>query len=110
LLALSTQLNSVHMKTKEFGCLIVYFSFINTSFLCSGRETTQRNGLTYNTQGFSYDYNENVDPSVLNDHATAAFRFFHTNIAGFLRWVKLFWHKCRSEISTDLAEHSDYTQ
>jgi hypothetical protein len=50
-----------------------------------GQETTQRNGLTYNTQDFTYDYNEHVDPSVLNDHATAAFRFFHTNIAGFLR-------------------------
>lgn len=50
-----------------------------------GRENTDRNGLTYNTQDFTYDYKENVDPSVLNDHATAAFRFFHTNIAGFLR-------------------------
>jgi len=53
-----------------------------------GRETTERNGLTYNTQDFTYDYKEDVDPSVLNDHATAAFRFFHTNIAGFLRWAK----------------------
>jgi hypothetical protein len=44
--------------------------------------------VTYNTQDFTYDYNENVDPSVLNDHATAAFRFFHTNIAGFLRSVR----------------------
>jgi hypothetical protein len=51
----------------------------------SGREATDYNGLTYKTQDYTYDYNEKVDPSVLNDHATAAFRFFHTNIAGFLR-------------------------
>ncbi|KDR24107.1 peroxidase-like [Zootermopsis nevadensis] len=52
-----------------------------------GRETTEFNGLTYNTKDYTYDYNEKVDPSVLNDHATAAFRFFHTNIAGFLKLI-----------------------
>ena len=54
--------------------------------ISSGQETATRNGLTYaNAKDFIYDYSKEVDPSVLNDHATAAFRFLHTNIAGFLQ-------------------------
>ncbi|KAJ9595023.1 hypothetical protein L9F63_013689, partial [Diploptera punctata] len=52
-----------------------------------GWETVKRNGLTYNTQDYVNDYKKDVDPSVLNDHATAAFRFFHTNIAGYLNLI-----------------------
>ncbi|KAJ8973693.1 hypothetical protein NQ317_013398 [Molorchus minor] len=33
---------------------------------------------------FVNDYNENIDPSVLNEHANAAFRYFHSLIAGNL--------------------------
>lgn len=31
------------------------------------------------------DYNELVDPRVINEHSTGAFRAFHTNIQGFLK-------------------------
>lgn len=31
------------------------------------------------------DYNAGVDPSILDEHATAAFRHFHTLIRGYLK-------------------------
>lgn len=51
-----------------------------------GRENMLKNRLIYQTtQGaFVNDYNPNIDPSVLNSHATAAFRYFHTQIEGRL--------------------------
>lgn len=41
--------------------------------------------LIHNTNGYDTyhnDYNDKVDPSVLNGHATAAFRYFHSAIQG----------------------------
>ncbi len=38
--------------------------------------------LIYKTKGYTNDYNEQVEPSVLNGHATAAFRYFHSAIQG----------------------------
>lgn len=51
-----------------------------------GRENMMKNRLIYKTtQGsFVNDYNPNIDPSVLNSHATAAFRYFHSQIEGRL--------------------------
>nr|CAD7433458.1 unnamed protein product [Timema monikensis] len=50
-----------------------------------GWESTKHHGLTYDTHDYTHDYSEHVDPSVINGHATAAFRYFHTNIAGYLQ-------------------------
>ncbi|XP_066995307.2 peroxidase isoform X2 [Anabrus simplex] len=52
-----------------------------------GPENSRRHGLIYDTHGYTHDYDEHVDPSVINGHATAAFRYFHTNIVGFLKLV-----------------------
>lgn len=49
-----------------------------------GLDNSVQNKILYSTKSFVNDYNENVDPSVLNEHATAAFRFFHSLIAGHL--------------------------
>lgn len=45
-----------------------------------------KNRLIYQTTlgSFVNDYNPNIDPSVLNSHATAAFRYFHSQIEGRL--------------------------
>lgn len=50
------------------------------------RENMLKNRLIYqSTQGaYINDYNPNIDPSVLNSHATAAFRYFHSQIEGRL--------------------------
>ncbi|CAO1423296.1 unnamed protein product [Diamesa tonsa] len=51
-----------------------------------GRENMIKNRLIFQTTKGSFvnDYNENIDPSVLNSHATAAFRYFHSQIEGRL--------------------------
>ncbi|VVC92575.1 unnamed protein product [Leptidea sinapis] len=53
---------------------------------CTPQDTpAQPNRLIYpGAQGYITDYNPEVDPSVLDEHATAAFRHFHTLIRGFL--------------------------
>lgn len=45
-----------------------------------------KNHLIYKTTAGSYvnDYDQSIDPSVLNSHATAAFRYFHSQIEGRL--------------------------
>ncbi|XP_056640874.1 peroxidase-like [Diorhabda sublineata] len=52
-----------------------------------GVERALAHGLIWKTEGFVNDYNENVDPTVLNEHSTAALRNFHTLIAGKLDLV-----------------------
>lgn len=49
-----------------------------------GLENSLKNRILYNTKDFVNDYSESVDPTVINEHATAAFRFFHSLIAGHL--------------------------
>ncbi|KAK9503739.1 hypothetical protein O3M35_010237 [Rhynocoris fuscipes] len=48
-----------------------------------GTKNMMRYGLLYDTDGYVNDYREDVDPRVLNEHATAAFRYFHSAIQGF---------------------------
>lgn len=49
-----------------------------------------KNRLIYKTKPGSYvnDYDPTIDPSVLNSHATAAFRYFHSQIEGRLEYVQ----------------------
>lgn len=51
-----------------------------------GNENMLKNRLIFKTQSGSYvnDYNPSIDPSVINSHATAAFRYFHSQIEGRL--------------------------
>lgn len=51
-----------------------------------GAENMLKNRLIYKTEPGSYvnDYDSTIDPSVLNSHATAAFRYFHSQIEGRL--------------------------
>ena len=47
-----------------------------------GREKMRSLGMLPLQEGFSRDYDENVNPSMLNDFSTAAFRFGHSLIQG----------------------------
>lgn len=49
-----------------------------------GVENSLKNRIIYNTKGFVNDYSDSVNPTIINEHATAAFRFFHALIAGHL--------------------------
>ncbi|XP_077288381.1 peroxidase-like [Arctopsyche grandis] len=46
------------------------------------------NKITYEAPGFINDYNSSSVPSVSNEHAHAAYRFFHTHIMGQIRLAK----------------------
>ncbi|KAL3277117.1 hypothetical protein HHI36_012473 [Cryptolaemus montrouzieri] len=52
-----------------------------------GLENSIRNKIIYNTNRYVNDYKSRVDPTILNEHATAAFRYFHSAIAGGLDLV-----------------------
>lgn len=56
-------------------------------FLLSGKANLTRYGVIYeNTHGcYVNDYNCTVNPAVLNEHANAAFRYYHSQIQGELQ-------------------------
>ncbi|KAK9306660.1 hypothetical protein QLX08_002738 [Tetragonisca angustula] len=53
-----------------------------------GTSSTYGNNILYDTTDYVNDYDPDVNPNVLNEHTTAAFRYFHSLIAGFLDLVK----------------------
>ncbi|KAL0125820.1 hypothetical protein PUN28_004702 [Cardiocondyla obscurior] len=63
---------------------IVYYEWLPI-FL--GAKQVYDNNIIYDTQNYVNDYDETVIANVLNEHSNAAFRYFHSNIAGFLNLV-----------------------
>nr|UCR61002.1 peroxidase [Aphelinus asychis] len=52
-----------------------------------GAENSLNRRIIFKSQGWVNDYDPNVDPSVINEHSNAAFRYFHSLIAGKLLLV-----------------------
>ncbi|XP_015600700.1 peroxidase isoform X2 [Cephus cinctus] len=52
-----------------------------------GLENVYRHKILYHTKDYVNDYDSSVNPSVLNEHSNAAFRHFHSLIAGRLSLV-----------------------
>ncbi|CAH2040571.1 unnamed protein product, partial [Iphiclides podalirius] len=53
-----------------------------------GFQNMVKNKLIYpDVKGYVNDYNPSVNPTVLDEHATAAFRHFHTLIRGYLELI-----------------------
>ncbi|XP_043797588.1 peroxidase isoform X1 [Apis laboriosa] len=64
-----------------------YISYYEWLPIFLGRRSTYGNKILYKTNNYVNDYNPNVNPSTLNEHSNAAFRYFHSLIAGFLDLV-----------------------
>ena len=48
----------------------------------TGRDKMESLGMLPLQSGFSNDYDESINPSMLNDFSTAAYRFGHSLIQG----------------------------
>lgn len=55
----------------------------------AGAKQTYQNKILYETTNCVNDYDETVNGNVLNEHSNAASRYFHTLIAGNLKWAYL---------------------
>lgn len=51
-----------------------------------GLDSLLRLNIIYNARGFINDYRPDVNPSVLNDHTTGAFRYYHTLVPGHVKY------------------------
>lgn len=49
-----------------------------------GISNSAQNKIIYSTKNYVNDYDPSVNPTIINEHATSAFRFFHSQIAGHL--------------------------
>ena len=67
-----------------------------------GRDKMQSLGMLPLQYGFSEDYDESINPSVLNEFATAAFRFGHSLIQGK---VELVFNLLQSLINWNLLKY-----
>ena len=61
---------------------IIYNEFLPV-LLGNGRYT-RKTGLSTFTNGFSDDYNDELDPRIMNEFATAAYRIGHTLVPGII--------------------------
>lgn len=61
-----------------------HISYVEWLPIFIGLENSLQNKIIYRTKGFVNDYDETVDPTIINEHSTAAFRYFHSLIAGHL--------------------------
>lgn len=58
------------------------------NFYNIGLQNMIKNKLIYkDVDSFVNDYDPAVDPSVYSEHASAAFRIFHSSIQGYLQYV-----------------------
>lgn len=63
---------------------VVYYEWLP---LFLGEENMYNAKMLYHKSGEDYvnDYDPSVDPSALNDHSSAAFRYYHSSIEGHLK-------------------------
>uniref|UniRef100_A0A182V1S7 Uncharacterized protein n=1 Tax=Anopheles merus TaxID=30066 RepID=A0A182V1S7_ANOME len=79
---------------------IVYYEWL-PNFL--GRSFMLENQLVYQPRSLTNDYHAFTNPSVINSHTTAAFRFFHSSIQGTLKLYE------ESRISMSKIDINDHT-
>uniref|UniRef100_A0A182V9V0 Heme peroxidase 1 n=1 Tax=Anopheles merus TaxID=30066 RepID=A0A182V9V0_ANOME len=79
---------------------IVYYEWL-PNFL--GRSFMLEQQLIYPASAATNDYSATINPSVINSHTTAAFRFFHSSIQGALKLYE------ESRISMSKIDINDHT-
>lgn len=62
--------------------VIIYKEYLPTIL---GDLTLEEFDITLIDDGYSYDYDQRIDPSVTNEFASAAFRFGHSTVDGLLK-------------------------
>ncbi|XKL59210.1 hypothetical protein PGB90_000226 [Kerria lacca] len=65
-----------------------YITFYEFLPILLGYNNMLKYKLIHNTDGYTYDYDENVNPHILNEFATGAFRLFHSIIQGDFNLLK----------------------
>lgn len=63
---------------------VSHFSHL-TYFPVTGRNFMDSFGIKVLNNGYSFDYNANLNPNMNNEFSTAAFRFGHSLVQGTLR-------------------------
>lgn len=90
LAAMNPQWNDeiLYQETRRIIIAIIQHITYN-EFLPSllGRPTMDLYGLTPQTDGYSTSYDENVNPSITNEFAAAAFRMGHSLIQGAMKFA-----------------------
>uniref|UniRef100_A0A1I8JUW3 Peroxidase n=1 Tax=Anopheles funestus TaxID=62324 RepID=A0A1I8JUW3_ANOFN len=69
-----------------------------------GRDYMVEQQLLYTARTPTNDYSPTIDPSAINSHSNAAFRFFHSSIQGILR---LYEESRRSLYNVDFNDHTN---
>ncbi|XP_074034830.1 peroxidase isoform X2 [Leptinotarsa decemlineata] len=76
---------TIHQETRKIVISeYVYICYYEWLPLMLGGEVLYKNKILYNSPGQIHDYNGKINPAVLNEHAIAAFKHFHSLIAGRL--------------------------
>jgi len=64
-----------------------HISYVEWLPILIGAENSLKNNVIYASKDHIDDYSDTVNPTIINEHATAAFRYFHSAIAGQLDLV-----------------------
>nr|CAI5847239.1 unnamed protein product [Callosobruchus analis] len=68
-----------------------------------GKKNLMEKKLIYDTEGYVDDYDDDVDATTLDEHGTAAFRYYHTQIAGHLQHNCVYWCEENPHITIEKA-------
>lgn len=69
------------INNRSLNIILPFFSIF------IGFQNLVDNKIIYEEIGHINDYDENLNPAITNEHAHAAYRFFHTHIVGQLKSV-----------------------
>uniref|UniRef100_A0A0C9QVC3 Pxd_0 protein n=1 Tax=Fopius arisanus TaxID=64838 RepID=A0A0C9QVC3_9HYME len=79
---------TVYQETRRITIAIhQHISYYEWLPIIIGTENVLKYKIAYDTDDYIDDYDPSVNPSVINEHSNAAFRVFHSLIAGYLKLI-----------------------